>query len=171
MVFRSYPQVIQRFFNINWFGPPPRVTGGSACSWIDHPASGLPCATGRALRTRFRFGSAIRLNLAAARQLAGSLCKRHAVTLAGSCSLGAHDFRISFTPLEGVLFTFPSRYLYAIGRRLVFSLVEWAPRIRTGFHVSRPTWEFPGARGGFAEGAVTRCGATFQMLPLASSRP
>ena len=59
MVFRPYPQVIQRFFNTNWFGPPPRVTGGSAWPRIDHPASGLPRATRRALRTRFRFGSAI----------------------------------------------------------------------------------------------------------------
>ena len=59
MVFRPHPQVIQRFFNINWFGPPPRVTGGSACPRIDHPASGLPRATGRAVRTRFRFGSDI----------------------------------------------------------------------------------------------------------------
>ena len=43
-----------------------------------------------------------------------------------------------------VLFTFPSRYWCAIGRRLVFSLVGWAPRIRTGFHVSRPTWDAAG---------------------------
>ena len=59
MVFRPHPQLIQRFFNTNWFGPPPRVTGGSACPRIDHPASGPPRATGRALRTRFRSGSAI----------------------------------------------------------------------------------------------------------------
>ena len=56
-----------------------------------------------------------------------------------SCSLGAHDFRVCFTPFERVLFTFPSRYSCAIGQRLVFSLGGWAPRIRTGFHVSRPT--------------------------------
>ena len=64
MVFRPYPQVIRCFFNNNRFGPPPRVTGGSACPGIDHPASGLPWRTKRALRTRLRFGSAIRLNLA-----------------------------------------------------------------------------------------------------------
>ena len=64
MVFRPYPQVIRCFFNNNRFGPPPRVTGGSACPGIDHPASGLPWRTRRALRTRLRFGSAIRLNLA-----------------------------------------------------------------------------------------------------------
>src|ERR1043166_768087 len=39
----------------------------------------------------------------------------------------------------GVLFTFPSRYLFAIGRQRVFSLGGWSPRLRTGFHVSRPT--------------------------------
>ena len=31
-------------------------------------------------------------------------------------------FQVSFTPLLGVLFTFPSRYWFAIGRRVVFSL-------------------------------------------------
>ena len=64
-----------------------------------------------------------------------------------SCSLGAHDFRVCFTPFERVLFTFPSRYSFAVGRRLVFSLGGWAPRIRTGFHVSRPT-QGPGTAGG-----------------------
>ena len=107
MVFRPHPQVIQRFFNTNWFGPPPRVTGDSACSWIDHQASGLPRPTRRALRTRFRFGSAIRLNLAGSRKLAGSLCKRHAVTLTGSHSLGAHDFRVFSLPSKGFFSPFP----------------------------------------------------------------
>ena len=58
MVFRSHPQLVQGLFNAHWFGPPPRVTGGSAWPRIDHPASGLPRTTGRALRTRFRFGYA-----------------------------------------------------------------------------------------------------------------
>jgi hypothetical protein len=39
----------------------------------------------------------------------------------------------------GVLFTFPSRYLFTIGRSGVFSLGGWSPHIQTGFHVSRPT--------------------------------
>ena len=57
-------------------------------------------------------------------------------------------FQVSFTPLAGVLFAFPSRYLFTIGHRGVFRLGEWSPRIRTGFHVSRPNWD-PGrpARG------------------------
>ena len=49
--------------------------------------------------------------------------------------------QVSFTPLTGVLFTFPSRYWYAIGRWLVFRLGEWSPQIPTGFHVPCGTQE------------------------------
>ena len=48
-------------------------------------------------------------------------------------------FQVCFTPLEAVLFAFPSRYLFAIGHQVVFSLGGWSPRIRTEFHVLRPT--------------------------------
>ena len=41
MAFHPYPQVIQRLFNVNWFGPPPRVTAASTCPWIDHSVSRL----------------------------------------------------------------------------------------------------------------------------------
>ena len=50
-----------------------------------------------------------------------------------------HGFRFSFTPLAGVLFTFPSRYSFAIGSCSVFSLGSWSTRIRAGFLVPRPT--------------------------------
>ena len=52
----------------------------------------------------------------------------------------------------GVLFTFPSRYWFAIGHRLVFSLAEWSPRVRAGFHVSHPTRDPGGARGASGTG-------------------
>src|SRR3546814_13009825 len=48
-------------------------------------------------------------------------------------------FQVSFTPLVGVLFTFPSRYWFAIGRQGILRLGGWSPHVRTGFHVSRPT--------------------------------
>ena len=51
----------------------------------------------------------------------------------------AHGFRDSFTPLIGVLFTFPSRYWYTIGLTGVFSLAGWARRIQAGLLVPRPT--------------------------------
>ena len=40
-----------------------------------------------------------------------------------------------------MLFTFPSRYWFAIGLTGVFSLAGWARRIQAGLHVSRPTQE------------------------------
>ena len=55
----------------------------------------------------------------------------------------AHGFRVSFTPLRGVLFTFPSRYWFAIGLPRVFSLAGWSRRIRAGFLVSRVTQASP----------------------------
>ena len=80
-------------------------------------------------------------------------------------------FQVCFTPLKGVLFTFPSRYWFAIGHRLVFSLGGWAHRIRTGFHVSRPNWDTARASVGFGYGAFTPSGRVFQRVPLPTSRP
>ena len=57
----------------------------------------------------------------------------------GSDCLYASSFRNCFTPLVGVLFTFPSRYLFAIGRMRVLRLGGWSPHVQTGFHVSRLT--------------------------------
>ena len=48
-------------------------------------------------------------------------------------------FQGLFTPLLGVLFTFPSRYLFTIGLSGVFSLSGWCRQVQTGFHRSRPT--------------------------------
>ena len=72
-------------------------------------------------------------------------------------------FQDLFHPPPGVLFIFPSRYLFAIGHGRVFSLGRWSCRIQSGFHVSRPTQGWFGARGvGFAYGAVTLSGFAFQ---------
>ena len=58
--------------------------------------------------------------------------------------LSVYGFRFSFTPLTGVLFAFPSRYLSAIGSCSVFSLGSWSTRILTGFHVPRHTQDTAG---------------------------
>ena len=49
-------------------------------------------------------------------------------------------FQDLFHSPSGVLFAFPSRYWFAIGRSRVFSLGGWSPHLQTGFHVSRPTY-------------------------------
>ncbi len=86
--------------------------------------------------------------------------------MADSDRLWAHGFRHSFTPLLAVLFTFPSRYWFAIGLPGVFSLAGWSPRFRTGFLVPRPTQGAAGASSGCAYGALTPFGPAFQPVPL-----
>ena len=58
LAFHPYPQVIQTFFNTNWFGPSLGVTRVSSCPWVDHWASGLLLPTGtrcsRSLSLRLR---------------------------------------------------------------------------------------------------------------------
>src|SRR3989442_9635717 len=49
-------------------------------------------------------------------------------------------FQDLFHSPPGVLFPFPSRYWFTIGRSRVFSLGGWSPHLQTGFHVSRPTF-------------------------------
>jgi hypothetical protein len=77
-------------------------------------------------------------------------------------------FQVSFTPLIGVLFTFPSRYWSTIGHQGVFRLGGWSPHLQTGLHVSRLT---QGSIGSYAYGAVTRSGRPFQTVLLPSDRP
>ncbi len=85
--------------------------------------------------------------------------------------LQAHGFRFSFTPLSGVLFTFPSRYSSSIGLPGVLSLGGWCRLLRTGLLRPRPT-QGPGrVRKRFGYGAVTPYGPPSQACSpaLASS--
>ena len=68
-----------------------------------------------------------------------------------------------------MLFTFPSRYLFTIGRQLVFSLTPWSAWIHTKFHVHRVTQEFPRRAPVFGYGPLTLYGAIFHSLHLTST--
>ena len=59
-------------------------------------------------------------------------------------------FQDLFHSPPGVLFAFPSRYWFTIGRLRVFSLGGWSPHVQTGFHVSRPTCRYPSSTNGFS---------------------
>src|SRR4051812_14455335 len=76
--------------------------------------------------------------------------------------LWARGFRYCFTPLIGVLFTFPSQYSCTIGRQEYLALDGGPP----SFPHERPsTWYSGGRSGGrvaFAYGAVTLFGMPFQ---------
>ena len=82
----------------------------------------------------------------------------------GSYCLYAHGFRFYFTPLTAVLFTFPSRYLFTIGRQLVFSLTPWSAQIHTEFHVFRITQGHPRLLHVFKHRTFTFFGRAFQTL-------
>src|ERR1700729_2735315 len=53
LAFHPYPQVIQRFFNNDRFGPPHEFNHASAWPWIDHPVSGLLIRTSALFRLAF----------------------------------------------------------------------------------------------------------------------
>ena len=76
--------------------------------------------------------------------------------------LWARGFRYYFTPLTGVLFTFPSRYSFTIGRQEYLALDGGPP----SFPHERPsTWYSGGRRRSsidFVYGAVTLSGPPFQ---------
>ena len=68
-----------------------------------------------------------------------------------------------------MLFTFPSRYLFTIGRQLVFSLTRWSARIHTRLHLYRVTQELPRRVSVFGYGPFTLYGAIFHSLHLTST--
>ena len=142
MAFHPYPRVIPPVFNPGGFGPPRGLTPASACPRIAHPASRPPQATERPVQTRFRSGSL--RGLASPRTVTRWLILQKARRdgPAGPLRLlaGAR-FQVLFHSPPGVLFTFPSRYWFAIGRRRVFRLGGWSPRLRAGFLVPGPTRE------------------------------
>jgi hypothetical protein len=89
----------------------------------------------------------------------------------GSYTLYAIGFRFYFTPLTGVLFAFPSRYLFTIGCQVVFSLIQWSGLIHAEFHVHRITWDTSRGQPDFAHPALTVFGRFFHSVTLARSSP
>ena len=85
MAFHPYPQVIQRLFNVNWFGPPLCVTTASTCPWVDHSVSRLLLLTMVAL-FRLAFASApdlksLTLLVTVTRRLIMQKARRHTVNV------------------------------------------------------------------------------------------
>ena len=79
-------------------------------------------------------------------------------------------FRFYFTPLTGVLFNFPSRYLFTIGRLRVFSLGSWFSEIPAWFHSSSSTWaKSKEGNVPFAYWTLTILGRPFQAFRLKTS--
>ena len=75
-------------------------------------------------------------------------------------------FQGLFTPLLGVLFTFPSRYSFTIGLLGVFSLAGWCRPIHTGFLRSRATQDPRYSYTTYMYGTFTPYGRPFQNLSI-----
>ena len=91
------------------------------------------------LKARFHCGSVQTLTSphTATRWLILQKARRHPAR--GLRLLVGARFQVLFHSPLGVLFTFPSRYWFAIGLSLVFSLTGWSPLIRPEFLVLRVT--------------------------------
>jgi hypothetical protein len=117
-----------------------RVTAPSSWPWIDHLVSGLHPATNSP------YSDSVSLRLPYSVKLATE-CKSLTHYTKGTQSPVSRlllfvcmRFQDLFHSPPGVLFAFPSRYLFTIGRLRVFSLGGWSPHLQTGFLVSRPTY-------------------------------
>ena len=89
----------------------------------------------------------------------------------GSDRLYATGFRNCFTPLRGVLFTFPSQYLFTIGLSGVFSLTGWSRLIHAEFLVIRVTQDTAGTQQDSGTGLSPSLAELSNSLLLSCLRP
>ena len=147
MAFHPYPQLIPQVFNPGGFGPPRGLTRASTCPWVDHFASGLDHAT----NSPYSDSLSLRLPLygltsprntnsqaLSSKGTLSRLCLRHSD--APTACRRAVSGTISL-PSRGT-FTFPSRYLSAIGHQGVFRLSGWSRQIHSEFHGLAATWGY-----------------------------
>ena len=115
------------------------VTPPSSWPWIDHLVSGLRPATESPYSDSLSLRLPYPVKLATERKSLTHYTKGTQSPLTRLPLFVCTRFQDLFHSPPGVLFAFPSRYLFTIGRLRVFSLGGWSPHLQTGFHVSRPT--------------------------------
>ena len=111
----------------------------STWPWIDHLVSGLRPATKSPYSDSLSLRLPYSVKLATERKSLTHYTKGTQSPLTGLLLFVCTRFQDLFHSPSGVLFAFPSRYWFTIGRSRVFSLGGWSPHIQTGLHVSRPT--------------------------------
>ena len=136
LAFHPYPQVIQLLCNAGRFAPSRGFTLASRCPWVAHQVSGPRPATQIAL-FRLAFASAPQLpllNLATERNSsAHSSIGTPSPGQAGLRLLVGTRFQGLFHSPLGVLFTFPSRYWFTIGRQGYLALESGLPSFPRDF--------------------------------------
>ena len=124
----------------------------------------------RAINTRFPCASGTQyLKLASYYNSPDRSTKSTTPPFNGLCLLVSTRFQVLFHSPPGVLFTFPSRYWYAIGQTGMLRLTQRSGLIHAGFHEARATWDNTiGRRLTSRYGAGTLYGQAFKPVPLAS---
>ena len=112
----------------------------STWPWIDHLVSGLHPATESPYSDSLSLRLPYSVNLATECKSLTHYTKGTQSPLTRLLLFVCIRFQDLFHSPSGVLFAFPSRYWFTIGRSRVFSLGGWSPHLQTEFHVSRPTF-------------------------------
>ena len=163
MAFHPYPQLIRAFCNRHRCGPPPPLTAASPWPWVAHPVSGLPRATARPLRTRFRSGSGCRCLSLAARDLSPVRSTKSTPSPPRGLrrTAGARFQALFHSPRRGA-FHHSLAVLCAIGRAWCLALGCGHPRFRRDCTCPAVLTLRPPSRPPCADGALTRYGRPFQ---------
>jgi hypothetical protein len=117
LAFHPYPHLIPAVFNQRGFGPPRTFTYASPWTWVDHTVSGLRQRTqapySDSLSLRLRLFN-LTLHATVTRRFILQKARRHPHK--GLRLFVSTWFQVLFHSPPGVLFTFPSRYWFTIGR-------------------------------------------------------
>ena len=134
-----------------------RVTAPSSWPWIDHLVSGLRPATQSPLSDSLSLRLPYPVKLATERKSLTHYTKGTQSPLTRLPLFVCMRFQDLFHSPPGVLFAFPSRYWFTIGRSRVFSLGGWSPHLQTGFLVSRPTCRTLRPATGYSHTGLSPC--------------
>ena len=127
-----------------------RVTAPSSWPWVDHLVSGLRPATKAPLSDSLSLRLPYSVKLATERKSLTHYTKGTQSPLTRLPLFVCMRFQDLFHSPPGVLFAFPSRYWFTIGRLRVFSLGGWSPHVQTRFLVPRPTCRYPSSTHGIS---------------------
>jgi hypothetical protein len=165
LAFHPYPQVIPPVCNLDGFGPPRACSARFTLPKGRSPSFGSVPRDSSPFRTRVRSGSGCPCLSLATQNHSSAHSTKGTPSQVNACSdrLEAHGFRICFTPLDGVLFTVPSRYWFPIGCLRYLALGGGPPRfppdVTCPAVLTRSHHRSPPA---VAYGALTRSGRPFQ---------
>ena len=110
-----------------------RVTAPSSWPWIDHLVSGLRPATKSPLSDSLSLRLPYSVKLATERKSLTHYTKGTQSPLARLPLFVCMRFQDLFHSPPGVLFAFPSRYLFTIDHKIYLALERGRPRFKQGF--------------------------------------